>query len=56
MGQIVRKFFRAATPAGIHSVRWDGKNADGIDVASGLYFYTINTEKYRESKAMLLIK
>ncbi|RLC46248.1 MAG: hypothetical protein DRH57_06425, partial [Candidatus Cloacimonadota bacterium] len=42
--------------AGYHKVIWNGKDADGNDVSSGIYFYKINTDKFSETKKMLLMK
>lgn len=28
-------------PAGLHTIRWDGRDADGIPAASGIYFYRV---------------
>jgi hypothetical protein len=53
---------RVATPvneyleAGNHSVIWDGKNSSGASVASGVYFYTIQSGERFASKKMLLLR
>lgn len=41
-GQRVRDLFDAAVGAGVHSVSWDGRLADGSPAASGAYFYRID--------------
>ena len=53
-GQVVRKLEFGHQPAGIYQNRsraayWDGKNAFGEPVASGVYFYTLSTESTRDS-------
>ncbi len=35
---------------------WDGKNAAGKSVASGVYYYELRTDNYRAVRRMLLIK
>ncbi len=43
-------------PAGAHSIIWDGTNADGEVVASGIYFYRIISDSFRAEKKMVLLK
>ncbi|NQV18291.1 MAG: hypothetical protein HQ534_07110, partial [Armatimonadetes bacterium] len=42
--------------AAYHSVVWDGKDASGVSVSSGVYFYKMKTEKYNSIKKMILMK
>ena len=43
--------------AGKHAVYWDGKDAAGHNnLASGLYFYRMETANYSEDRKMLLLK
>ncbi len=53
-GQVVRTLALGHQPAGIYQTRsraayWDGRNAFGEPVASGVYFYTLSTESTRDS-------
>ncbi|RKU26088.1 hypothetical protein C6499_14175 [Candidatus Poribacteria bacterium] len=53
-GQVVRELALGHQPAGIYQTRsraayWDGRNAFGEPVASGVYFYTLSTESTRDS-------
>ena len=53
-GRIVRDLDLGHQRAGIYQSRaraayWDGRNAHGEPVASGLYFYTLSTESTRDS-------
>ena len=53
-GKLVRTLALGHQPAGIYQTRtraayWDGKNALGEPVASGVYFYTLSTESTRDS-------
>ncbi|MGC8652613.1 MAG: FG-GAP-like repeat-containing protein [Candidatus Kryptoniota bacterium] len=41
---------------GSHSVVWDGKDNHGLNVASGVYFYTLEFGGYRMTKKMTLLK
>ncbi len=42
--------------AGYHTAVWDGRNQAGLLVASGLYFYTLQSEHHRTSRRMVLVK
>jgi len=62
-GQKVRELVNATKAAGIHSVRWNGRNELGQLVASGLYFYRLEVvplegeqQPFVEVKKMSLMK
>ena len=42
--------------AGEHRYIWDGTDKNGKSVSTGIYFYELYVDDYRESKAMILIK
>ena len=56
LGQTVRTLIDGPLPAGEHRVVWDGSNVSGRTVASGVYFYRLETGPVSESKKMLLLK
>jgi CubicO group peptidase (beta-lactamase class C family) len=51
LGQVVATVFDGYLAAGAHVYTWDGSQ-----VASGIYFYRLETEGFRETKKMLLLK
>lgn len=60
-GHVVRTLHLGATKPGIYitkdrAVYWDGRNEQGSKVASGVYFYTFQTEHFTHTKKMLLLK
>lgn len=57
-GRLVRRLADNETYApGYHSLLWDGRDSTGKPVASGIYFYTMKTDKdYQGIKMMLLLK
>jgi hypothetical protein len=56
LGQEVKELVNGYSEAGSHEVIWDGKNTYGEQVASGIYFYRIETEQFNETKKMILLK
>jgi hypothetical protein len=42
--------------SGIHEVQWDGRDADGRWVASGVYFYRFESRGDTEARKMILVR
>jgi len=55
LGQRVCILVDEDQPAGYKSVRWDGRDDHGQQIASGVYFYRISTGKFAEIKKMVLL-
>ncbi|MDO9577070.1 MAG: right-handed parallel beta-helix repeat-containing protein [Candidatus Cloacimonadales bacterium] len=55
-GQKVRELVSGQFASGQHSVVWEGKDDNGKQVGSGLYFYKLKTDDKEISKKMLLLK
>jgi hypothetical protein len=56
LGQQVRSLTNSTYEAGTHSVRWNGKDAFGVEVASGVYIYQFKADDFTQVKRMLLIR
>ncbi len=56
LGQEVRVLVNAYQNAGLHRVVWDGKDAAGRGVASGLYLYRLSGGEVFQTRQMLLLK
>ncbi len=57
LGQRVRTLLADThLPAGTHTVEWDGNDGSGDKVASGVYFYSLKTDKNTANRKMLLLK
>jgi hypothetical protein len=52
----VRTLVDGVRGAGPHDAQWDGRDADGRALASGVYFYRLSTPGRSESKKMVLLK
>lgn len=56
-GQLVRTLVKGERQeAGFKNVTWDGRDNFGYQVATGVYIYTITTERESVSRKMLLMK
>ena len=56
MGQFVRILRQANEPPGQHSVVWNGLDASGSLVPSGIYFYQIKIDGFTLTKKLLFLK
>jgi flagellar hook assembly protein FlgD len=61
IGKLVRKIDEGDKAVGIHTVMWDGKNDDGENVSSGVYFYQLRTKvdgqsDYNKTMKMVLVR
>ena len=60
-GNLVRTINVGHKPVGYYLTRgravyWDGRNAKGEPVSSGVYFYTLNTDTYTQTRRMVIVK
>ncbi len=55
-GQLVKTLVDEETIPGTHSVVWDGKDQEGNEVSSGIYFYRLKAGDQSEVKKMVLLK
>ena len=56
LGQQVRHLVNEPQAAGIYRVSWNGQDALGRSVASGIYFYHLKADQFSQTKMMILLK
>ncbi len=56
LGQEIMTIVNGAQMAGEYRVQWNGRNAAGIAVPSGVYFYRLRAGGFIETKKMLLLR
>jgi flagellar hook assembly protein FlgD len=55
-GQLVRTLVNGTKDAGSYTITWDGKNNRGSGVASGIYFYKMETKDFSQTKKMVMLR
>jgi photosystem II stability/assembly factor-like uncharacterized protein len=55
-GRIVRTLRSETQPAGMHSVEWDGKNDEGLDVPAGFYLYVLHAGDQHEMGKLVRVR
>jgi hypothetical protein len=56
LGRSVQTLASGTHAAGTHQVDWDGRNAGGATVSSGVYFYQLVTSETARARRMLLLR
>jgi len=56
LGHEIRTLVTENRPAGSYNIQWDGRDEQGNQVVSGLYFYRIQAGKFNDALKMLLMK
>ncbi|MFC1898415.1 T9SS type A sorting domain-containing protein [Candidatus Cloacimonadota bacterium] len=55
-GEKVKKLVNDQFSAGQHSILWKGKDDEGKQVSSGIYFYRMITDDYSATRKMIMLK
>ncbi|NIR86164.1 T9SS type A sorting domain-containing protein, partial [Candidatus Bathyarchaeota archaeon] len=56
LGQEIRTLVNERLEAGVHRVRWDGKDNNGNPVASGVYLYELQSGQFSQVRKMSLLR
>jgi flagellar hook assembly protein FlgD len=55
-GQAVRTLFEGTHSGGTYEVVWNGKNEQGLQVPSGVYFVKLNAGAFSGSQRIVVVK
>lgn len=55
-GRLVRELVRQVQPAGRQVAFWDGRDATGRSLGSGIYYYRLETPGFEATRSMVLVK
>jgi len=56
LGQRMKTLYEGYQGVGMHTLMWDGRSEDGIQLSSGIYFYQLQADSFQETKKMILMK
>jgi hypothetical protein len=56
LGKEVRELVNKKQSPGNYTITWDGRNNQGKEVSSGIYFYVLSAGESKEERKMLFIK
>jgi hypothetical protein len=56
MGRVIATLVNDKMAAGSYSATWDGKDQNGTEVGSGVYFYRLSAGNFVEMKQMTMMK
>ncbi len=56
LGRVIKTLVSGEESAGMHQITWNGDNEAGQKVATGIYMYSISTNKFVQTKKMVLMK
>ncbi|MEJ2537622.1 MAG: FlgD immunoglobulin-like domain containing protein, partial [Calditrichia bacterium] len=56
LGRKVKTIASGTMSSGVHHVLWNGTDDFGYPVASGVYFYRLETKNFTDVKKMILMK
>jgi hypothetical protein len=56
IGQKVKKLVDQEMPAGLYNVQWNGLDDNGSYMVSGIYYYRLETDSFKATRKMLLMK
>ncbi|MBN1351823.1 VCBS repeat-containing protein [candidate division KSB1 bacterium] len=56
LGRVVRTLVDENQKAGFYNAYWDGKDNQGRDVGSGIYFYNIYADNFHQTKKLIVVR
>ena len=56
LGQPMRQLWTGTLPAGEHELTWDGRDAQGLPVAAGVYVYRLKVDEQTRTRKMVKLE
>lgn len=56
LGEEVRTLVRETREKGFYDVIWNGRDENGREVGSGIYFYSITAERFHETRKIMVVR
>jgi hypothetical protein len=55
-GRLVRELASGVQAAGEHAIEWDGRDVNGVETASGVYFYNLVTPGETLKRKLVVVR
>ena len=55
-GRLIKEIFSGDKQAGQYTFKWNGQNSNGVQVSSGVYFYSVKYNNSLLTKKMIYLK
>ena len=55
-GRLVRELGSGERSAGVHTIRWDGRNGAGLSVPGGVYLYRLEAGSFTRTRSVVLLR
>jgi hypothetical protein len=55
-GRLVQTLVNEVKDVGSYSIQWNGQDSSGLQVSSGIYLYTLETDNFKSTKKMVVLK
>lgn len=55
-GRLIKEIFSGDKEAGKYTFEWNGQNSNGVQVSSGVYFYSVKYNNSLSTKKMIYLK
>ena len=56
VNQKIRTLMAGSVAPGYHTLVWNGRDETSRQVGAGLYLYLLETDEFRQTRKMLLVK
>ena len=56
LGNVINELVNEVQNSGYRAIQWDATDNQGQPVSAGVYLYTIEAGKFRQTKKMILLK
>lgn len=56
LGQVIVELRLGTKQAGVHELRWDGKDASGVELSNGVYFYRLQAGAQTKIRKLLILR
>jgi flagellar hook assembly protein FlgD len=56
LGRKIASLLNGTQPAGQYTLEWNGRDANGLGVPTGMYFLRLSSEEFNTTQKVMLMK